>query len=140
MVAGITHYATVGSVGGGMWADSGISIPSRPKVHPTTYLMLRLRMMRPSLLRRRNNPILRRRNNPNKPSIIILETSRAFLTRRLRIARGPGNKLAMWGSACTNSGPPRHAQSRVSQNFPGSGVENKEAAHHCVGAASVDLK
>jgi len=65
-VAGITRHATVGTVGGGMWADSGISIPSRAKARPTTCLTLRLRMTRRLRQRRRPRP----RQNPTMLSII----------------------------------------------------------------------
>jgi hypothetical protein len=65
MVAGIARRATVGTAGGGMWADSGISIPSSSKVRPTTCLTLRLRMTRRPPLRPQHP-----RKNPTMLSII----------------------------------------------------------------------
>jgi hypothetical protein len=70
MVAGITRRATVGTAGGGMWADSGISIPRRSKVRPTTCPTLRLGMKRqPSLRPQHRHP----RKNPTMLSIIAPE-------------------------------------------------------------------
>jgi hypothetical protein len=70
MVAGITRRAMVGTAGGGMLADSGISIPSRSKVRPTMCPTLRLRMTRWPLLRpQHRHP----RKNPIMLSIIVLE-------------------------------------------------------------------
>jgi hypothetical protein len=63
MVAGITRRATVGTAGGGMWADSGISIPNRSKVRPTTSPTWKLQMTR---RQRHRHP----RKNPTMLSII----------------------------------------------------------------------